>query len=303
MTLRKTATVISIIVTMFRFLISAPISHAQQLTEATVKNSVTPLIGSVHTDDLSPSAKQLAECLRIQSDLENLRTVPGEGLGLAGQIAQARMESRINKKLLAAYFELNDATDKISEEISTLHNARQLLQSKHGKYGQIATSVASIGSRAAGLAGGMSSPTAMSGAVVGMIAGGVSSANALRVKKTESVKLTTSDAAAPSMLAPLFPFSGTQPKRYAPYILLYLNSATDGNKETRREELIDKWEISSSKDTKAPSTEEWLRLLSLKVPLQTLTLAELSKREQMLGDLLSVLGHIQGDLRTLSESF
>jgi len=303
MTVTKTAIMVSMVVATFYFRISSPIANAQQLTEATTKNSVTPLIGSVRADDLPPSAKQLAVCLRIQSDIENLRTVPGEGLGLAGQIAQARMESHINKSLLAAYFELNDATEKISEEIDTLHNARQLLQSNHGKYGQIASSVASIGGRAVGLAGGMSSPAAMSGAVVGMIAGGVSSAAVLRKKKSESAKLPAADVAVPSMLAPLFPFSGTQPKRYAPYILFYLNLAADGSKETRREELIDKWKMSSAKDSKPPSTEEWLRLLSLKGPLKTLNLAELSKREQMLGDLVAVLGHIQGDLRALSEAF
>jgi len=277
------------------------LSEEQLATESTAASSGSALTGSVQTIGLSPSAKHVAESLHILGDMEQLRTTPPESLGLASQVALSRMESRTNRRILAAYFELNDVLSKISDEMISLTERQQALQAKRGGHGQLVGAVASMGTRAAGLAGGVASPAAMSGVVAGMVVSGVSSMAAM--KKSPAPKSTTSTEITPSMVAPLFPYAGTRPERFATFILAYLNFHPNGGKESKRELLIQGWKSTATKDQKPYSTEEWITVLGLKCPTVQLSSAELAKRESMLSDLRAALVPINSDLRELSESF
>jgi hypothetical protein len=276
---------------------------AEQLaTETPATGTGSALTGSVHAVGLSSSAKQLADSLHITGDIEQLRGVPPESVGLASQVALSRMESRTNRRILAAYFELNDVLSKISDEMIAVADRQQALQLKKGGHGQLAGAVASMGTRAAGLAGGVASPMAMSGVVAGMVVSGVSSVSAYSLKKNPAPKPSSTEIS-PSMVAPLFPYAGTKPERYATFILSYLNMRPDGGKDSKRDLLVQSWKATSGKDPKATSTEEWMNVLGLKSPMVHLSSAELSKRESMLSDLRAALVAINSDLRELSEAF
>src|SRR5277367_1516376 len=282
-------------------LYQVPAQAGEQLaTEATAAGSGSALTGSVQTIGLSPSAKHLAESLHILADMEQLRTTPPESLGLASQVALSRLESRTNRRLLAAYFELNDALSKISDEMIAIGERQQELQLKRSGHGQLVGAVTSMGTRAAGLAGGVASPAAMSGVVAGMVMSGVSSVASM--KKSPTPKSSSTEIT-PSMVAPLFQYAATKPERYATFIMSYLTQHPNGGKESKRDLLLQSWKSSATKDQKPFSTEEWMTILGLKCPTVQLSSAELAKRERMLSDLRAALIPINGDLRELSESF
>jgi len=270
--------------------------------EVSAISTSPPLTGSVEATGLSPNARQLAQSLHIATDIEQLHGLVPESVGLAGQVALSRMESRTTRRILAAYLELNDALAKISDEMLAISEHQTALQMKKGVHGQLASTVASVGSRAAGLAGGMSSPMAMSGVVAGMVMTGVASVSAYGAKRAGPAKPANTEIS-PSMVAPLFAYGGSRPERYATFILAYLSAQPEGSKESKRDALLQSWKATPGKDQKPLSKEEWSKILGLNASLDSLSSVQLAKRESMLAELRDALTPININLRELSEAF